>query len=399
MSSVRYWLWLSSLCDIGAVKAALLLEHFGSPLNVHSATAEDYKEVDGLSPRDIAALSQKSLAGTDKILADCEIHGIKILTMQDAAYPERLRNISSPPVVLYVKGVLPAMDEEPALALIGTRRPSAYGLSSAQRLAFSLAASGALIVSGMARGVDSAAHEGALRAGGQTVAVLGCGLDICYPLESRALYDEIPGHGALVSEYPPGSPPAPQHFPARNRIISGLCDAVIIVEAPEKSGALITADLALAQGRDVFAVPGNIDSPASAGSNALIREGGACAATSAADILSEYAAKYPLKIDIKRAVLRPAPTYQGRPPAADDGGALRVAQNAPAILAEAENPVEQKLLSALSSGARHIDALILAAGEPAHKVSTALTMLEVRGIIKQLPGKLFEITGRGDGRG
>ena len=199
--------------------------------------------------------------------------------MQDADYPVRLRNIFEPPSLLYVKGQLPVIDEEVAVAMVGTRKASPYGVEAAEKIAYGLSRQGAVVISGAAAGVDSASHRGALRAGGKTIAVLGNGLDVVYPAENEWLYRDIAASGALISEYPPGTAAESWHFPVRNRIISGLSLATVVVEAPEKSGALITANTALEQGRDVFAVPGPIDAPMSRGCNRLIADGaGTCCA-------------------------------------------------------------------------------------------------------------------------
>ncbi len=218
-----------------------------------------------------------------------------ILTMQDAAYPNRLRGIYDPPVLLYGRGALPLFDEEAAIAVVGTRSCTPYGVAVAEEFGYEMAKQGALVVSGMARGIDAAAQRGALRAGGLTAAVLGGGVDVVYPAENRRLYEDIAAVGVLLSEYPPGTEPRSGHFPVRNRIMSGLTLASVVVEAPPRSGALITAHLALDQGRDVFAVPGPITAEASRGCNELIREG-AGLASCAWDILGEYEARFPLRL-------------------------------------------------------------------------------------------------------
>jgi DNA processing protein len=232
-------------------------------------------------------LAQREKIDIHKMAADWEKRGIGVVTANDAAFPAALRKIFDPPQVLYYRGRLP--QDELLVGLVGARRATAYGRNAAKTLAAGLAAAGAGVVSGAARGIDSAAHEGALEAGGYTVAVLGCGVDVVYPPENGRLLAMIAEQGAIVSEYWPGGVPLPHHFPVRNRIISGLCRGVAVVEAAEKSGSLITADWALEQGRDVFAVPGSIFSAASAGTNKLLKQG-AKPVTAAADILEEYVA-------------------------------------------------------------------------------------------------------------
>ena len=260
--------------------------------------------------------------------------------------------------------------------MVGTRDCTPYGVSCAEKLGYGLAAGGAVVVSGLARGVDSAALRGALRAGGTVTAVLGNGLDVVYPPENQYLYEDVAAAGALISEYPPGTPPDGRHFPVRNRILSGISVGVVVVEAPKKSGSLITASIALEQGRDVFAVPGNIDAKTSEGANALIRDGAKLVMT-AQDVLEEYAAFY-----------HDAMAEQARPvPAA--------AQEADgALLALCQSELERSIVARIAAGRIQLDALIEALGLDAPRVTVALTMLEMRGIIKQLPGKYFVINER-----
>ena len=264
MSALKHWLWLSSLRGLGSQTRLALLRRFGSPEDIYYADEGELLLTEGIKREEAALLENKSLAAAEKILADCSRLGLRILTIQDAEYPGRLKNIYDPPILLYVKGRLPAFDEEAAVAVVGTRDCSPYGVACARKLGYGLASGGAVVVSGLAKGVDAEATHAALRAGGFAVGVVGNGLDIAYPHSSRALYEDIAAAGVLISEYPPGTEPARHHFPMRNRIISGLCVATLVVEAPEKSGALITAAAAVDQGRDVFAVPGPIDAPGSA---------------------------------------------------------------------------------------------------------------------------------------
>ena len=288
MAGLKYWVWLNEVKNLSNRAKLLLLEHFGTPEEAYYADADEYRLIEGLGAKQIELLADKSLSGADKILGDCQRLGLRILTMQDADYPVRLRNIYEPPCLLYVQGQLPAFDEEVAIAMVGTRRATPYGIETAEKLAFQMAKQGALIVSGAAYGIDSSAHRGALRAGAKTVAVLGNGHDVVYPAGNEWLYRDIAASGALLSEYPPGTAAEGWHFPVRNRIISGLCLGTVIVEAPEeRTGALITANTALEQGRDVFAVPGPIDAPMSRGCNRLIADGAAALTCGAWDILRE----------------------------------------------------------------------------------------------------------------
>ena len=312
MSALKYWLWLTELPGLTNQTRLALLRHFPTPEDVYYADPEEVLLTEGITREQAKLLEDKDCSNADRILADCQRLDADILTIQDAGYPNRLRNIYDPPCLLYVRGRLPAFDDEASIAVVGTRDCTPYGISSAEKLGYGLAAGGAVVVSGLARGVDSAALRGALRAGGTVTAVLGNGLDVVYPPENRYLYEDVAAAGALVSEYPPGTSPEARHFPVRNRIMSGLCVATLVVEAPARSGALITAGTALEQGRDVFAVPGPIDAPASVGCNRLIRDG-AGLVTDAWDILGEYEPRFPDKLRREGAKETPAVLgYQAR---------------------------------------------------------------------------------------
>lgn len=400
MAGLKYWVWLNECRGLTNRSRALLLDHFGSPEDVYYADEAEYALVEGLSKKQFELLADKSTDGADKILGDCQRLGLRILTMQDADYPARLRGIFEPPCLLYVKGTLPAFDEEVAVAMVGTRACTPYGTQSAEKIAYGLAKQGALVVSGAARGIDSAAHRGALRAGGVTVAVLGNGLDVVYPEENAGLYRDIAATGALLSEYPPGTAAEGWHFPIRNRIISGLCLATVVVEAPlERSGALITANTALEQGRDVFAVPGPIDASASRGCNRLIADGAAALITDSWDVLREYEAMYPHKILGERVELPRTLGYQAREEQA------RARQTASAAAEEAPSLPSLDLktndagltddqitiLRALKDGAMQVDDIIETTDLPTRRVLSALTMMELEGYVAQGGGKHFSL--------
>lgn len=227
--------------------------------------------------------SDETRAEADRIIEECHKKRIKIITLSDDEYPEMLKYITDPPIVLYVRGSIPKSN---SIAIVGSRKASGYGIETANKMAYNLALSDICIVSGMARGIDTAAHAGALEAGGETVAVLGCGADVPYPPENASIMERIAGSGAVISEYPPGTPPSTYNFPDRNRIISGMSIGTLVVEAGMKSGSLITANYALEQGRDVFAIPGNINNYNSMGTNKLIKDG-AKLVLSVDDILDE----------------------------------------------------------------------------------------------------------------
>ena len=239
MASLKYWLWLSSLPKVSLRMKHVLLDAFETPEKIYFSESGEYSLVEGITRPVIAALEEgRSLDGADRILGDCERLGLRVLTIQDTEYPDRLRNICDPPLLLYVQGRMPLFDDEVAVAMVGTRRTSPSAAEMGEKLAYQMAGLGAVIVSGLAAGGDASAHRGALRAGGLTVGVIAGGHDIVYPRENRWLYQDIGVRGAILSEYPPGTDHRAGHFPERNRIISGLSLGVVVIEAPERSGAL-----------------------------------------------------------------------------------------------------------------------------------------------------------------
>lgn len=292
MSNLRQWIWMSTRCDPPGGLAVRLLARFGSPEAAYAAQREEYTGIK-LTERTLEALCDKSLDEADDILRFCAREGIRILTLQDAAYPARLRLIAEPPCVLYVKGTLPPIDEAPVIAVVGTRSATDYGRMLAHRLGRDLALCGATVVSGSATGIDSAALYGAIEGGGSVISVLGNGIDVVYPKESRGLYEAVAQAGALVTEFPPGSPPRGLHFPNRNRILAGLGVATVVGQAQEKSGALITAEYARYQGRPVFAMLTSMDDPASTGSAHLIRRGEARLLMDAWDVMEPFETRFP----------------------------------------------------------------------------------------------------------
>jgi len=387
MSALKYWLWLTELRGLKNQTRLALLRHFGTPEDVFYADAGEILLTEGITREQAAILEDHRLDTADRILADCQRLDLRLLTIQDAEYPGRLKNIYDPPCLLYVKGRLPAFDEEVAVAVVGTRDATPYGISSAEKLGYGLAKGGAVVVSGLAKGIDAAATRGALRAGGVTVGVAGNGLDVHYPYESRYLYEDVAAAGVLLSEYAPGTEPAKNHFPARNRILSGLSLATLVVEAPERSGALITADTAVEQGRDVFAVPGPIDAPNSVGCNRLIREGAVLTAD-AWDLLQEYEARFPDKLRREEARKEPEKLgYEARqkeeprpvPPS------LRLSDPAVSLTDD-----QITLLRALSDEEPiQVDDLIEQTGIPTRRVLSALTLLEIEQYVQQHSGKHY----------
>ena len=404
-----HWIWLATRAGLGDRGRMLLLQRFADAEDVYFAETGEYARVEGLSPEAISSLQEKSLAEAEQILADCQRENIRILTWQDALYPKRLKNIADPPVVLYYKGTLPQVDALPCIAVVGTRGASAYGMSTAKRMGYQIAACGGITVSGVAFGIDAMAMRGALSAGAPVIGVLGCGADVVYPASNRALYADTQRQGCLLTEFPPGTPPIGWNFPRRNRIISGLSCGVLVVEAPEKSGALITAREAADQGRDVFVVPGNIDVPSCKGSNALLRDG-AIAVSSGWDVISEYQDRFPGKITENRTdsrqtaypdELEEQPLQVAQTPKVPEKkhrksifGKKKEIDNTPSspyIDADKPRPAlsadEETLLSFIGADGALVDDVISDAGLPAGQVLAMLTMLEVKGVVARLPGK------------
>jgi len=356
MNYTREWLLLSKLPLLDSKKCRQIVEYFGSPQKVFSASFNEIAKVPGLDKEAITSIMQAEKMNIDNEIAELHKIGVNIIGFQETLYPPNLLTIFDPPFILYVRGKLKKEDVN-AIAIVGTRRATTYGKLTARRLARDLAKEGITIISGMARGIDTAAHWGALEAGGRTIAVLGCGVDVVYPPENRRLMEEIIKNGAVISEFPLKSIPDAFHFPQRNRIISGLSKGVAVVEAPLKSGALITVNFALEQGREVFAVPGNISSPNSQGTNRLIKEGAKLVETME-DILEEL--NFPL---IRK--------ENGR-------------ENNLSL-----SPEERKIFDLLKEKPLHIDSLVKLSNLSASEVGGSLMRLEIKGLVRELPGKIF----------
>lgn len=397
-----HWIWLAQRAGVSDRVKLALLERCGDAEDIYHAAQEDLA-AEGLSEQGVASLLDKSLEVANKILARCAEKEIRILTFRDAAYPAGLRAIPDPPMVLYYKGQLPDFGRRPAIGVVGTRKATSYGLSIARRMGYQIARCGGVLVSGMAFGIDGVATGAALEGEGTAVGVLGCGVDKVYPASNRALFARMERHGCLISEFPPQTPPAKWNFPRRNRIISGLSDGVLVVEAPERSGALITARLAAEQGRDVFVVPGNIDVAACAGSNALLRDG-AAVATTGWDILSQYTALYPGAVEqsddleppmeqtapkVAQTAQIPAPKPAENKKRIDNGGHSPYIDGDKGAVPLSE--AEQRIVRQLEQGRCLTDDVIAATGLPSGQLLGIVTMLEVRGILRRLPGNMLEL--------
>lgn len=408
MSNLKYWLWLTRRRGLPGPDQLRVLEHFGSPEGAYFADEGAYALVESLSEGARRALNDKSLTEADKILGDCDRLGIHITTMQDAIYPERLRAIHQPPLVLYWKGREVAVDEEAAIAIVGTREATPYGVRAAGQLALDLTRAGALIVSGMAQGIDAAAVRAALKAGGPVISVLGGGIDVVYPRYHRDLYADMAAAGTLISEYPPGTETKGTHFPVRNRIISGLSVGVVVVESPRSGGSLLTAGHALDQDREVFAVPGPIDAEDSEGTNRLIQEGAAKLILNAGDVICEFVDRFPNKFGKYRPLTEeareqrledytpPRPEKPAKAPAVDRKPEEKAVDNPVDVeyidwkdYKEKLTDDQRDVLLALEDGPMVADDLVEKLQIPARRVLAALTILQVQGLAAEEQGKRF----------
>lgn len=374
-AELRALLRLNLARGIGPTTCRRLLERFGSAQSALMATGKELLEA-GLDTQQVRSL-QSPEADVDGELRLAEEHGVRLLGRNDKDYPHNLKFIYDPPPVLYVKGELRPQDVL-SMAIVGSRLCTYYGQTQAERFAGVLGHAGFTIVSGLARGIDTSAHSGALKAGARTIAVMGCGLARIYPRENVELAERISKEGAIVSELPMLTPPDRTNFPPRNRLISGLSLGVVVIEAGQRSGSLITAHWALEQGKEVFALPGQIDSPSSRGTHKLIKEG-AKLVEDVSDILEELG---PLGEGL--AVKESTPEGLG----ATDGPQPSVS-SLQSYGNRNLNPNEEKILSLLSSHPKTIDEITEASGLPTHVVSSNLTMLELKKLVKQLAGKRF----------
>ena len=368
---LKYWVWLSSVPTIGPVKFKKLIEHFKTPLNVWKAGLSELGTLKFLSRINIEQLLTKTYREeADKNYEDAVKSGIDIVTIEDKEYPEYLNAIYDPPMVIYKRGNLKT--NEKCIGIVGSRKPTTYGLSISKTIARELSNRGITVVSGLARGIDSYAHTGVVEGNGRTIAVLGSGLNNIYPRENTGLAEKITQNGVLISEYIPKTPPLPSNFPARNRIISGMSHGILVIEAGQKSGSLITADFALEQGREVFAIPGNLNSSKSMGTNKLIKEG-AKLVTSIQDILEEIKC---FDCTGKDNVVNKM----------KESGESKKNE----ILFGLESD-EKRVVEILMEESLHIDSIANMLGFSVHFTSSVLTMLELKGIIEQYPGKIFKL--------
>ena len=403
MDNLIYWIWLSEKCSPDTPLFSVLYHTFGSAEKIFNADEDELNNVFSLTKGQVKVLSNKDTQKAENILKECQMKNIGILTYENKLFPTRLRTIKNPPVLLYYKGTIPEFDKEVCIGTVGTRTPSSYGCRCAYEIAFDLSLSGAYVISGMAMGIDSVCHTAALDAGGKTVAVLGCGVDVIYPKQNEDIYKRLCSNATIISEYAPGTKATRYSFPQRNRIISGLSLGTLIVESQIKSGAMITAHKTIEQNRDLFAVPGRLGEYNSTGPNSLIKSG-AKAIQSAEDILREYEFLYPEKIKLSgtKKVKKNNPF--------DDTNTVIIPQKKAELktvpdlsitfedMIEKEDsasfdhlPEEQKLIceSLSKSTPKSLEEIANNTHISVSDIMSSLTILEIQGIVKAVPGGSF----------
>ena len=395
MSALSYWIWLSSLDTVSPRAKTAVIRRFGDAESAYFAPRGALAATEGVGPAEGEELERRDLSRVEEILEDCEMQHLSILTLQDAMYPARLRTIADPPVVLYARGRMPAVDDEAVVAVVGTRKASPYGIKMSLSLSYELAMGGAVVVSGLTAGVDAAAARGVLNAGGVCIGVLGTD----HESQDSELALDVATRGVLLSEYAPGTRMLKSHFRDRNRISAGLSLGVVAVEAPQKSGTLLFVAEALEQGREIFAVPGNADVYSCLGTNELLKEG-ARPVTCGWDVLSEFAPLFPGRLhDPGLSPLRSVPAAVAAPsmpcqrpekqPESDKkeidkpkSGEYIDLRDQLASLSE----IQLKIISAIEPEPTHIDDIVEKTGLGAASVLTQLTVLTVKGFIKRMPG-------------
>lgn len=398
MNGAVSWIRLQSALGAGAALSEII-EYFGSAKALFDAGETEWRMSPVLVPRQIEKLCESTEAQANEVLATCKMNGWQVVPYDDPHYPERLRSIFNPPTVLYVDGELPDIDNSIVIGIVGTRRASDYAVKAADVMSRGIAERGAIVASGGALGVDTAAHNGAMLAGGKTIAVLGCGLGTKYLMENKPLRDAVVKNGALITEFQPFTPASKYTFPIRNRIISGISLGVLVVEASVKSGSLITANYALEQGRDVFALPCSILDPAFAGTNKLIDDG-AIVATKPLDLLYPYAEEYGVKIDEVKSVGKimretgdkSADVYgKARDISFDNLQAGRKKREARQKAAAELSGKTKAVFNALGEEYQSADEISRAAGLSIGEALTALTALEIAGLAASAGGKRYRL--------
>lgn len=433
-----FWIWLSEKLGAASRDFRRLIELYETPYDLFHAEEAELDRIEGITPRTAQVLADKSLQRATEILDACEHQDIGILPYGDPLYPAAFYELKSPPVLLYYMGQLEAVDKRLLIGMVGTRKMSAYGLRSAYKISYELASAGAIVVSGMAAGIDGVSAAAAIAAKGKTVAILGCGLDVVYPKHHKALRDEILKNGILFSEYPPGARPNPYHFPVRNRLIAALSQATVVVEAGIGSGSLITAKDAILMGKDVFALPANVGSSGAEGTNGLLRDG-ARLLLKPEDILNRYlyshaetlssealhraeehscadmhlldrlgvieltsseASPKPAEKAVAPTAKKPSRTKESKvrnektesacdepkAPSDDSAGAK---PSAPDAVLSSLSPVQLAVMEAIPDEQGITADALASIGYPYGEIVSALTMLEILGLIQKLPGAIY----------
>ena len=392
MTEIKYWLWLSLSSHLPPRAKTVLLEHYGTPEAMYFAPVGEITSLLGNKAEGAETLEKRDLDAAMRIIDKCRSRGIDIICRDDELYPEKLKNIYAPPSVIYVKGSINNIDDTPAIAVIGTRNASPYGLKMGRKLGFEIAKCGATVVSGLTSGIDAAGAEGALIADGGCIGVLGVPHELC----RGRLFDEVAVRGALVSEYPPGTKPSKYFFRARNRITAGLSSGVAVVEAPMHSGTKLFVDEAVSQGKEIFVVPGNADSDNCAGSNAMLKEG-AKAVTCGWDILSEFTERYPGKLkktdaampqtnDAAERDIKPRKATKTVIDKPDEADYIDIKKQL-----EGLSETQMSIIGAIDRPSVHVDDIIERTGLSPSKVLGELTILQLKGFIRQESGKRFTL--------
>lgn len=391
MSALSYWIWLSN-AELSVRTKAALMEHYGDAETAFFAPAGEFAHIEGVSRADAAILERRDMSDTARIIEECQAQGLSVISYQDSAYPSRLRNIYAPPPVLYIKGRLPAVDDNAVIAVVGTRKATPYGLKMARTIAGEIVRCGGIVISGLTHGIDAAAAEGALSAGGICVGVLGT----AHQDDAGVLYAGVAERGAVISEYAPGSPAQRSFFRDRNRITAGLSVGAVAIEAPEKSGTRLFVAEAAAQGKEIFAVPGNADAKMSAGTIDMLKDG-AKPVTCGWDVVSEFEYLFPGK-------LRKAPAARGETRRIE----AESVENDPVLQKETKKVIDKengrryidlkdqlrdlsetqlKIITAVDNGGTHIDDIIETTGLGTATVLAQLTVLEIKGYIRREAGR------------
>lgn len=390
---LEYWLWYAQRELTGGQKR-ILLEHFRDPEELYRAGERRLRQIEGMSEQILETLLDRDLTKAQLLQRQCARAHIQVLTFTDERYPERLRTLHDAPVVLYYQGVLPDWNRMPVIGIVGTRQSTGYGNQLAADMSAQIAACGGMVISGGAKGIDTVALESALAAGGVTVAVLAGGLDKYYPASNTPLFRRMCNTGCLITEYPPGTPSQSWNFPVRNRIISGMSNGLLVVEAPAKSGALISARYAMEQGRDVFAVPGSVNMPSCEGTNALLREG-ARTVLSGWDVMKEYESLYPDCVRLQNVPPRKPNTVPQvaqpviYPEAADKKSVDNTEKDAYSVVRTAKFTLteqEQALVACVGREGGLMDEIIAASGLQAAEANKLMTRLALKKVLVLHPG-------------